>query len=462
MKFDFRLLYPLMFAGAAISAAGASAAQTAKAPTTPPESILPPAFGTPVPAPALPGAGQTPVAPPVEVVQPPPHWTMADATSLLAAIKSIGEQGLDPADYKSNALTAAMTAGEGDVLDLLANEVMDMLVSDMRDGRTPAKARVQWLVKDSDSTGNPTVKVVAGALATHDIVGAIRALEPQFAEYAALKAALKGTAATNVAQRKLIRVNLERWRWLPRSVGPKYLMANVPEYQLRLMTFGRMLKSYRVIVGKNDTATPQLVADATGIVVHPPWYLPRSIITQEVGPLIARSPAAAKARGYSWTGSGKTLSVVQQPGPSSALGFMKIDLPNPDAIFIHDTPNRTLFDRNPRAFSHGCLRTERALELGILLGALQGGGTADELAELIKAGKTQKVPFKEAMPVVIGYFTYGPNLDGKLQSYIDIYGRDAPVIASLDAPRVVKPAMTPVPTVPSAPKLPLGEVISKL
>jgi L,D-transpeptidase YcbB len=459
MKSQNVLKSSIGLAGMGLLLASPALAQPTQTPSGNPESILPPVIGGP--AQAVPGVPTGPVvAPPaVPIVVVLPDWTLADAQSLLSVIQAIGAEGLAPADYKPEALAAAMALGVGDALNAQATASMEMLVADMRDGRTAQKARVQWLVKDKDAESYPTIQVIADALAAHDIAGAIGALQPQFPEYGALKAALKATPVANAAQRKLIRVNLDRWRWLPRNVGQKYLIANVPEYQLRLMTFGKLLKSYRVIVGKSDTATPQLMADATGIVVHPPWYLPRSIITQEVGPLIARSPATAKARGYTWTGSGKTLSVIQQPGPSSALGFMKIDLPNPDAIFIHDTPNRSLFARDPRAFSHGCLRTERALELGIILGALQGGGTADELADLIKAGKTQKVPFKEPMPVVIGYFTYGTNLDGKLQNWADIYGRDAPVIASLDGPRPVR-APVPVPVKPVEPKLPVADVLS--
>jgi L,D-transpeptidase YcbB len=115
-----------------------------------------------------------------------------------------------------------------------------------------------------------------------------------------------------------------------------------------------------------------------------------------------------------------------------------------------------LFNRPaPRAMSHGCVRADRALELGILLGILQTGQGAQDLAALIKKGKTEKVPFKEPIPVAITYFTYGTGLDGKVQAFGDIYGRDAPVIAALSAPRpVVMPpvikAPDVVPTLPTA------------
>jgi L,D-transpeptidase YcbB len=92
------------------------------------------------------------------------------------------------------------------------------------------------------------------------------------------------------------------------------------------------------------------------------------------------------------------------------------------------------------------LRTERAMEFGILLGILQSGQEAEDLAAIIKQGKTQKVPFKESIPVAITYFTYGTGMDGKLQAFADLYGRDAPILASMDKPRPVPaPAATPMP-----------------
>ena len=132
-------------------------------------------------------------------------------------------------------------------------------------------------------------------------------------------------------------------------------------------------------------------------------------------------------------------------------------MPNAEAIFLHDTPNRNLFNTTDRAYSHGCLRTEDVMKLAIILGVIQQGGTADELVALIKAGKTTKVPFKENIPVYIGYFTIGQGIDGKLKTYKDVYARDAAVIASFDQPRVepkpvmIKPA--PAPVVPVLPAI---------
>jgi murein L,D-transpeptidase YcbB/YkuD len=120
-------------------------------------------------------------------------------------------------------------------------------------------------------------------------------------------------------------------------------------------------------------------------------------------------------------------------------------MPNDHAIFFHDTPNKTLFANNPRAYSHGCLRTERAFEFGILLSLLQSGEKlndtaarnriADNLVQLIRAGDTAKAPFKEAIPVHIAYFTVATAGSPALQTFPDLYGRDAAVLAAFAAPR---------------------------
>ncbi len=440
---------------------GASAFAAPK--PTAPENILPPSMSTPpadptvsppviqpnaLPAPVLPA----PVIPAPIIVPPAPpvvqHWLPGDASALLAAVQTIGTRGLNPVDYDPATLQAAIAGGEGEALDHAASNSFNLLFGDLRDGRTPKSARIQWLVKDTDADAFPLDVVMTKALATHDIEGLIKSIEPAHPEYSALKTALAAAPASNVALRKLIRANMDRWRWMPRKLEDKHVRANVPEYMIRVVTFNKTIASYRAIVGKMSSQTPSLIAPAVGIVVHPPWTIPRSLIKEEVGPLIARSPAAARARGYTWTGSGPTLSVVQQPGPNAALGQMKIDMPNPDAIFIHDTPGRHLFNNpTPRAYSHGCVRTDRALELGILLGILQSGKEAEDLAAIIKKGKTEKVPFKQNIQVAITYFTYGTGMDGKVQSFGDIYGRDVPILAAMDKVRL--PAVPPI-----APALP--------
>ena len=130
------------------------------------------------------------------------------------------------------------------------------------------------------------------------------------------------------------------------------------------------------------------------------------------------------------------LYVVQQPGPTNSLGLMKLDMPNPHAIFLHDTTSRNLFAAENRALSHGCIRTERALELAMTIAILGQGASRDEAVAISTSGEYTRVPVVKSMPVYITYFTMARDIDGELNSFKDIYGRDAPVLASFEAPRV--------------------------
>jgi murein L,D-transpeptidase YcbB/YkuD len=462
MALNARLSALVMASLLGSEAARLAAAQPQGTSQTPPPIALPPPPG-PVELPQAQGIiGATPpTAMEEEAPVVAPHWALGDARQLLAVILSIGKRGLLPADYEPAALKAAIDGGEGADLDALATRLFTDLATDLRDGRTPLSARGDWFINDTDAKTLPLDIALQVGLESHDIDGALTRLEPKHPDYAALKAELAKTPATSTTKIARLRANLDRWRWLPQSLGVKHVLANIPEYMVRINTYGRNIAAYRVIVGKLDTPTPQISAPAVGIVVHPPWVLPQSIIKQEVGPLIARDPAKARARGYVWTGEGKTLSVVQKPGPTAALGQLKLDMPNPHAIFLHDTPNKALFANNPRAYSHGCLRTERAFEFGILLSLLQSGQRlddadarnkiADNLVELIRAGDTARAPFKEPIPVYIGYFTIATAGTGPLQSFPDLYSWDAPVIAAfakarkdLNAPPVaLAPAVSP-------------------
>jgi murein L,D-transpeptidase YcbB/YkuD len=217
----------------------------------------------------------------------------------------------------------------------------------------------------------------------------------------------------------------------------------VPEFELRLMVGDRIIRSYRTIVGKpGRTATPQLAETVEGVVFNPTWTVPQSIVQGEgLGAKLLANPASARRQGYRVTKADDgTITVVQQPGPDNALGLMKIDMPNPHAIYLHDTPSKALFDSKDRAYSHGCIRTERAVELGMTMAILGADMTPDQAAELSNAGKYKRVAMTRTFPVYITYFTFGRDLDGNLTAFKDLYGRDAPVLASFAQPRQLKTA----------------------
>ena len=374
-------------------------------------------------------------APQFPVVQ---QWTSGDARKLLAAIQAIGAEGLDPLDYHPAALEQAIAFGAGPELDRVASESFAWLVEDLRDGRTPMQARKLWFVMDPDPDLMPTGQVMTKALASHDIAGTLAGLDPTHPDYAALRAELAATPASDAKKRKLIRANMDRWRWLGRDLGGQYLITNVPEFQLRLTVNDHIIRTYKTIVGKPTSPTPQLAETVEGVIFNPTWSVPQSIVVKEgLGAKVMGNPAWAKTAGYKGTKAADgTIYVVQQPGPTNSLGVVKLDMPNPHAIFLHDTPARGLFAQANRALSHGCIRTERALELGMTIAILGQGASKDEAIAISTSGEYKRVPVVKTMPVYITYFTMGRDIEGNLRTFTDLYGRDAPVLAALDAPRV--------------------------
>ena len=376
------------------------------------------------------------LAPPGPMVQ---NWLPDGVSALVEVIEGIGEEGLDPADYNLSAIKELQAQGPSEALDKLASKTFVWLVEDIRDGRTPMDARVQWFVVDPDRNRFRTRDLLTEALQTGDIKGTLAGLHPTHPDYAMLRAELAKTPQEDTAKRKLIRANMDRWRWLARDLGKQYLITNVPEFQLRLTVADKIISTYRTVVGKpGRTATPQLAEVVSGVVFNPTWTVPQSIVKGEgLGQRVLNNPSWARRQGYKATRHDSGwISVVQQPGPTNSLGRMKLEMPNAHAIFFHDTPSRHLFNNDMRALSHGCIRTERALELAITMAILGKGATRDEAVEIATSGEYTKVMIEKKMSAYITYFTMGVDIDGNLRGFKDIYGRDAPVLASLDKPRV--------------------------
>jgi len=288
-------------AGAALVATAALAQDAAPAPAPKPtSSAFTEAFPPTVSQPVVQATPQ--VAP---LVQP---WTVAQAQALVAVIEGIGAEGLDPKDYDLAPLKVAIASGPSDELNRMASQSFVWLVEDLRDGRTPFEARQQWFVVDPDREANPSGNVLAEALKTGDIAGTLAKLNPTHPDYARLKAELAATSDGQVARRKLIRANMDRWRWLARDLGPQYLITNVPEFQLRLTVKNKIVSTYRTIVGKpGKTATPQLAEVVEGVIFNPTWTVPQSIVR-----------ARGWARGCSPTPPGAAPTAMSRPRARTA------------------------------------------------------------------------------------------------------------------------------------------------
>lgn len=225
---------------------------------------------------------------------------------------------------------------------------------------------------------------------------------------------------TDPGRRATLAANLERWQQMPAALGERYLLVNAAAFEVTLWEGRREMGRWRVIVGTPRTPTPMFQAEVSGVIFNPWWEIPASIAAEGIASMVRNRPAAARQRGYIYQNG----RYRQRPGPGNAMGLMKLVMPNPYSVFLHDTSNRTLFERDVRALSHGCVRVGDALGFATeLLAALPDWNRA-RTDEIVESGQTTRVDLPEPVPVYIGYFTAEPGSDGEIRYFEDIYGRD--------------------------------------
>lgn len=346
-------------------------------------------------------------------------WTQAAARELLAYVERVYEEGLDPLDYDPDRLRTAIVGADDMILSVVATDTFLRLSSDLALGHVRGDARQDWHLQDPDLDGNRQYALMQRAVAGGNIRDTLNSLLPTHPQYAELKMVLATTRDQEVADK--VRVNLDRWRWLPRDLGKRYVIVNVPAYTVALVENGNVIARHRAVVGKPATSTPQLSAIATGVIFNPWWEVPQSI-----------APEVRGKKGYVTVKNGDKIRYRQPPGPANSLGRMKVVMPNNYAIYLHDTPAKTLFKHDARAFSHGCIRTQDALGFAE---ALLGNPLWDKAAidKAIAAGKTVQADATTPTPVYITYFTAAAKRDNQgVLSYKDLYDRDGAVVTALN------------------------------
>jgi len=401
----------------AAAPAKARPAPVARATRTAPDALAPsnPDFKADQPE----TAQQAPVAAPL----PPAVWDVPSAMELLAYIKQIGGDGLNPQDYDPDGLEAAIQSGNVGAISAAATERFDSVSSDLALGHVKKPARIDWYLVDKDLDATKQDALLRSVLARHDLTEALNGLLPTHPQYAALKAALAATPPSDEARRDRIRLNMDRWRWLPRELGEKYIIVNVPGFHATLVENGVNRWKQRAIAGKLSTPTPELSATATGVILNPWWEVPKSIEHEAAG---KKGFVAVKGP------DGEIQRWRQPPGPSNALGQIKFVMPNSKAIYLHDTNARSRFNSDTRALSHGCVRTEHIMDLATeLLGDDGGEWTPDKIQAALDSKKTVQANFVKPLPVYIVYFSDAALNDGRIIDYKDLYGRDAKAMAAL-------------------------------
>jgi L,D-transpeptidase YcbB len=235
-------------------------------------------------------------------------------------------------------------------------------------------------------------------------------------------------------------VNMERWRWLPRdlgvqSLGDAYVILNVPDYTLKVMQHGSQVWTTRVVTGKPGIhATPLLSETMKFITVNPTWNVPPSIIYNEYLPALQQDPTVLERMGLRLEhGRDGSVHISQPPGEANALGRVRFNFPNKFLVYQHDTPDKYLFAKEERAFSHGCMRVQNPDQYAsVLLNiALPNDRYSPEKIRSMYGSSEIDIKFPTPIPVNITYQTAFVDDAGKLQIRRDVYGRDGTMIALL-------------------------------
>ncbi|MDE2561202.1 MAG: L,D-transpeptidase family protein [Sphingomonadales bacterium] len=351
-----------------------------------------------------------------------PGWTTDDIAALRRAVASAPQDALPV--LSTAELDRAAASGDARMIGEAASDLALRLAKLELVGTSSAAQKGKWAIVDTDA-GLDVEPMLDVALAAGTVDAFFEELRPQHPDYAALRAAY--ATETDPARRTTLARNMERWRWMPHSLGSSYVLVNIAAFQARLWRGGKQVGEWRTINGKPSTPTPVFRTTITGVTFNPWWEVPASIVRESVGALVRNHPASARARGFVVQGG----RYRQAPGPGNALGLMKLVMPNPYSVFMHDTSNRNLFAQDNRALSHGCVRVGDAIGYAATL--LDGAVSQSRIDAILASRQTTTVDLAHPLTLYIAYFTAGPDATGKVMFYKDIYHRDDGVPAPKDA-----------------------------
>lgn len=259
----------------------------------------------------------------------------------------------------------------------------------------------------------------------------------------------KTIEALNIPYEKRVQqiiINMERWRWLPRDLGDKYIYVNISDYSLNVYENNNIIMDMKTIVGNEQRSTPVFSDRIRYLVFNPYWYVPKSIAVKDILPSVQADIAYLEENNYRVFAynSNNTLSRVeaeeinwqeidednfnflirQDPGDNNSLGRVKFMFPNRFSVYLHDTPSRYLFDETERGFSSGCIRIEKPIELALYLLKDQEEWNRESLEEIMQKDNEETIYLNEPFPIYLQYNTAWVDNIGNLNFRKDIYNRD--------------------------------------
>ena len=357
-----------------------------------------------------------------------PVWTTrrAQANSLYGAVLRAGGQGLDPEQFHASLLrrSGGLPMPQR---DLLLSDAFLSYADALARGAVPVERR-----RDDQVLAPEAVDAAAAlddAIQSSDPASAIEALAPDTATYQALRQALQDSrpggpagGKTSVSRLRTIAVNLERQRWLPRVLPADRAWVNVADERLVLYRGGKPVFSTRVVVGEDveRNQSPEFRATIDASFYNPPWVIPADIAKAEILPKLDHDPEYLTRNKMVLLANGE---VEQLPGPEAGLGLIMFDMPNRFDVYLHDTPDRYIFNADNRRISHGCIRVQNPREFAALL----MDEPIEAINEGIAAGDTTRADLRTPVPVFVVYQTAFADADGLLQFRRDFYNRDAAI-----------------------------------
>ncbi|MFN0219471.1 MAG: murein L,D-transpeptidase [Hyphomicrobium sp.] len=254
---------------------------------------------------------------------------------------------------------------------------------------------------------------------------------------AAVRGALNGSGPVTEGT---ILANMEQWRWMPDDFGAFYVAVNIPEFTVRVIKDGHAILTERVVTGQTNTQTPIFSDVMRTVVFQPPWVVPDSIKINELLPRLRSGGNPIDGRGLVMKRNGRYVDpwsvdwyatdirnydIQQPPGGTNVLGVVKFLFPNKHAVYLHDTPSKSLFNTPVRTYSHGCVRVRNPVRLAEVLMAEDKGWDAAKVADTIKNGpENNDVVLDKPVPVHITYFTAWVDESGEVKTVKDIYGHE--------------------------------------
>jgi murein L,D-transpeptidase YcbB/YkuD len=384
---------------------------------------------------------------------------------LVDALLRAGEHGLDPADYGAEEVRRLREQGSrrwfGGRLDDTAAATLEArlsyaflrLAADLAHGRVgPGQVSRHYF---GTRPREDLVTRLREAVDSRSVEQTLFMLAPTSPQYTGLQLALAryraaapdGALAADPEQAwrvRQIEMNMERWRWAPRDLGAQHILVNVAGYELQAIEGYRPVLAMRVVVGEPVSPTPLFSDRMTYVVFSPYWNIPESILREETLAQVAEDPAYLSRSGieivrtdgeatgpvdpdtidWSRDPAAQGLRFRQVPGPENALGLVKFIFPNHFSVYLHHTPDSSVFSRARRAYSHGCVRVEDPVGLAEYVLRGQREWTRERIVEAMLAGQERIVRLPRPLPVHLGYWTAWVQPEGTVAFTDDPYGLD--------------------------------------